>query len=176
MSIFKQGIEAAWAMLTGLKTTGVHIPKKPVTFEYPEKPKPLAERFKGRHVLQRYENGMERCVGCALCATACPANAIYVNADENDPDNPVSPGERYARVYEINLLRCIFCGFCEDACPVRAVVLKHEYELADYSREVLIADKDNLLVPKDEGFGENEFTGGMSTQATDKGASLAPLQ
>lgn len=161
MSLLRESIESAKALLAGLGVTGTHTVRKPVTFQYPEKRKPLAERFKGRHILQRYLNGMERCIGCALCAAVCPADAIYVEAAENDPEKPTSPGERYARVYEINLLRCIFCGFCQDACPVEAVVLKHDYELADYSRKAEIVTKEDLLVPQDQGAGENLFVGGM---------------
>ena len=161
MSIFDEYIDAAKAILTGLGTTGRHMLEKPVTFEYPEHRKPVSERFKGRHILQRYENGLERCIGCALCASACPADAIYVVPAENDPDNPNSPGERYAEIYEINLIRCIFCGFCEDACPVEAVVLKHDYELSDYSREAMIVDKSVLLMPREQGFGLNPYVGAM---------------
>jgi NADH-quinone oxidoreductase subunit I len=162
MSLLRESIESAKALLAGLKVTGAHTVRRPVTFQYPEKRKTPAERFKGRHVLQRYSNGMERCIGCALCAAVCPADAIYVEAAENDPENPTSPGERYARVYEINLIRCIFCGFCQDACPVEAVVLKHDYELADYSRQVMVLSKEDLLVPEDQGFGENLFKGGLA--------------
>ena len=161
MSIFKESMDAAKAILTGLKTTGHHTLMRPVTFQYPEHPKPVAERFKGRHILQRYENGLERCIGCALCASACPSDAIYVVPAENDPDHPNSPGERYAKIYEINLLRCIFCGFCEDACPVEAVVLKHNYELSTYNRESAVIDKTVLLVPREQGFGSNPYEGAM---------------
>jgi NADH-quinone oxidoreductase subunit I len=161
MSIFEEYMEAAKAILAGLSITGRHVFEKPVTFEYPEHPKPLAPRFKGRHILQRYENGLERCIGCALCASACPSDAIYVVPGENDPGNPTSPGERCAVIYEINLLRCIFCGFCEDACPVEAVVLKHNYELSEYTREIEIIDKSVLLVPREQGFGTNPYVGAM---------------
>jgi NADH-quinone oxidoreductase subunit I len=164
MSIFKEGIDAAKALVTGLRTTGRHTLEKPVTWEYPEHPKPPADRFKGRHILQRYENGLERCIGCALCASACPADAIYVLAAENDPDNPNSPGERYAKTYEVNLIRCIFCGFCEDACPVEAIVLKHNYELSEYSRDATIVGKEVLLVPRDNGFGSNPYAGAMGDE------------
>ena len=103
--------------LKGFAVTFRQIFKKPITQQYPEYKRPVYPRFRGRHRLWRHENGLEKCVGCSLCAAACPADCIRVVADENTADNRVSPGERYARIYEINLSRCIFCGYCELACP-----------------------------------------------------------
>ncbi|MDX6651446.1 MAG: NADH-quinone oxidoreductase subunit [Solirubrobacterales bacterium] len=91
------------------------------------------------------EVGLEKCVGCSLCAAACPADCIRVVAAENDPDDRVSAGERYAEVYEINLARCIFCGYCEVACPFDAITMGHEYEMSDYNRGDLIFTKEMLL-------------------------------
>jgi len=138
----------------GFAVTLRHMFKPRFTIEYPEVKRELPPNFRGRHKLQRYENGLERCVGCALCASACPPEAIYLEAKENDPDRPVSAGERYAVVYQIHLLRCIWCGFCEEACPKDAIVMGRDFELADYTREALIVDKQDLLDPPDEGFGE----------------------
>src|SRR4029079_6564869 len=132
--------------LRGLKTTFARIIEGPVTIQYPEEKTPVYPRFRGRHKLHKFEDtGLEKCVGCALCAAACPADCIRVVAAENDPDDRVSAGERYAEIYEINLARCIFCGYCEVACPFDAITMGHEYELADYNREDLIFTKEMLL-------------------------------
>jgi NADH-quinone oxidoreductase subunit I len=91
---------------------------------------------------------LEKCIGCSLCAGACPANAIYVKAAENTDANRRSPGERYAEQYEINMIRCIFCGYCEEACPTQAIQLKDIFELADDERKDLIYTKEMMLVPE----------------------------
>ncbi len=130
----------------GMATTFKHLWRPPVTIQYPEEKRQVHERFKGRHVLNRYDNGLEKCIGCALCAAACPADAIFVEAAENSDDERYSPGDRFASTYEINLLRCIFCGYCEDACPTEAITLEHNYELSFYDREGAIYTKDMLIV------------------------------
>ena len=131
------------AMVVVLK----HLLSRPVTVQYPKEAVSIYPRFRGRHELRRDENGLERCVACGLCAAVCPSGAIYVEAGENDPDAPVSAGERYARRYEVNMTRCIFCGYCQEVCPTGAIELGHEFALADYSRGELLYAKERLLVP-----------------------------
>jgi NADH-quinone oxidoreductase subunit I len=134
-------------VIRGFQTTFKHLLEEPVTIQYPEQVRPFKERYKGRHELIRYENGLERCIGCSLCAAACPADAIWVEAAENTDEERYSPGERYAKTYEINMIRCIFCGYCEDACPTEAIVLGHEHRLSFTDRRDAIFTKDMLIDP-----------------------------
>lgn len=121
------------------------------TEEYPFTPAQVMPRFHGRHQLNLYQDGLEKCIGCELCAWACPADAIFVEADSNTDQAQFSPGERYGRIYQINYLRCIFCGFCIEACPTRALTMTNDFELAEYTRLEDIYDKDMLLAPLPEG-------------------------
>ena len=139
-------LDAIFALGKGLWVTLRHLLMRPAdTVEYPQERQVPPPRFHGRHVLNRYPNGMEKCIGCELCAGACPADAILVWGAENPPDNPVSPGERYAAVYEINMLRCIFCGLCVEACPTDAITMTTFFEFTGQSRSSLIYTKEELL-------------------------------
>ena len=137
--------------LQGFWVTFITIFKKVNTVQYPEVKEPTAERFHGRHQLNRYDDGLEKCIGCELCAWACPADAILVEGETNTEDERYSPGERYGKVYQINYLRCVFCGLCIEACPTRALTMTNEYELADESRAKLIFEKEDLLAPLKSG-------------------------
>lgn len=149
--MIKELIVGFWHILRAMGVTLRYFFKKPITVQYPDEKVQLYPRFRGRHELLRYEDGpnkgLERCIGCALCAAYCPTQCIYVQAAENKDGVQRSPGERYAAVYEINLLRCMFCGYCEEACPTGAIVLHREFALADYSRQSLIYTQDRLLKP-----------------------------
>ncbi len=134
-------------IVTGFGITGRRTFRKKVTVQYPEERREQFARTRWRHVLTRYDSGLERCIGCSLCAGACPARCIYVEAAENTDQDRRSPGERYANRYEINMLRCIFCGYCQEACPTGAIVLRSDFELANYEREDFIFTKEMLLEP-----------------------------
>jgi NADH-quinone oxidoreductase subunit I len=134
----------------GFKLTIQHLTRPRVTFQYPEEKKPKQPRQHGRHVLNRYEDGMEKCIGCELCAGVCPAKCIYVRGLDNPPDHPVSPGERYGFVYEINYLRCINCMLCVEACPTEAITDSKMFEFSFTNRADAIYTKTELVVD-DEG-------------------------
>ena len=110
---------------------------------------PKPERLHGRHVLNRYEDGMEKCIGCELCAGVCPAKCIYVRGADNPIDDPVSPGERYGFVYEINFLRCIHCDLCVEACPTEAITESKLFEFSFTNRRDAIYTKAELVVGDD---------------------------
>ena len=100
-------------------------------------------------MLNRYDDGMEKCIGCELCAGVCPARCIYVRGADNPPDAPVSPGERYGFVYEINYLRCIHCDLCVEACPTEAITETKLFEFSFANRDDAIYTKNELLVDDD---------------------------
>jgi NADH-quinone oxidoreductase subunit I len=135
--------------LGGFKLTFEHLARPRVTRQYPDEKKPKQPRQHGRHVLNRYEDGMEKCIGCELCAGVCPADCIYVRGLDNPPDHPVSPGERYGFVYEINYLRCIHCDLCVEACPTEAITESKLFEFSFTNRSDAIYTRDELLVDDD---------------------------
>lgn len=128
-------------LIKGLGVTLKHLFKKPITQKYPEERRQPFPRFRGRQALRRDAEGKEMCVGCTLCATVCPSNAIKIITYEDEK------GERYAGKFELDLSRCIFCGFCAEACPKGAIIMTDDYELADYKRNCFVCDKEKLLEP-----------------------------
>jgi NADH-quinone oxidoreductase subunit I len=141
---------SAAAIAKGMGITFREMLQPPITEEYPDGPTHFEERFRGAHVLQRDENGLEKCVACFLCAAACPANCIYIEAQENTDERRFSGSERYAKVYNIDYNRCIFCGYCVEACPTDAITHGHGFELASYNTSTLIYTKEQMLVPLPE--------------------------
>ena len=133
--------------LKGFGVTLKQVFKKPITKHNPDTTPGVPALPRTPSPEQTFENGLEKCVGCSLCAAACPADCIRVVPAENTPDNRVSAGERYARIYEINMSRCIFCGYCELACPFDAITLGNDFEISEYNRDDLIYTKDMLLAP-----------------------------
>ena len=136
------------AIFKGMLITFSHIFKKKPTINYPEKKRPFSPVFRGLQILNRDEEGRENCTACGLCAVACPAEAITMEAAERQPgEENLYREEKYAAKYEINMLRCIFCGLCEEACPKDAIYLSETFAPANYQRKGFIYGKDDLLIP-----------------------------
>ncbi|KIC95892.1 NADH-quinone oxidoreductase subunit NuoI [Flavihumibacter solisilvae] len=136
------------SIMKGMSITLSHFFKKKPTISYPEEKRPFSPVFRGLHILNRDEEGRERCTACGLCAVACPAEAITMEAAERKPgEENLYREEKYAARYEINMLRCIFCGLCEEACPKDAVYLSETFTPANFTRETFIYKKQDLLIP-----------------------------
>jgi NADH-quinone oxidoreductase subunit I len=139
------------AIIGGAMITLRHLFRRKSTVKYPEKKREFSAVWRGQHVLKRDEHGAERCTACGLCAVACPAEAITMQAAERKKgEEHLYREERYAAKYEINMLRCIFCGLCEEACPKEAIYLTDRITPADYERQVLVFGKDILVEPVDQ--------------------------
>jgi NADH-quinone oxidoreductase subunit I len=146
-SVITEAGETFVALVKGFSVTFRNLFRKTVTENYPEEPVHFQSRYRGIHVLHRDEQGLEKCVACFLCAAACPANCIYIEAAENTDANRISAGDRYAKVYNIDYSRCIFCGYCVEACPTDAITHGHNIELAPSDINALIYRKEQLLEP-----------------------------
>jgi NADH-quinone oxidoreductase subunit I len=147
MALIQQILGSAAAIAKGMSVTFGEMMSPSVTEDYPDAPPKFQERYRGAHVLQRDEHGLEKCVACFLCAAACPANCIYIEAKENTAQVRISGGERYASVYNIDYTRCIFCGYCVEACPTDAITHGHGFEIASYNTSTLIYRKEQMLAP-----------------------------
>ncbi len=143
---FSDNLKRQFKFFGGFTLTARHLTRPRVTRQYPEEKKPKQPRQHGRHVLNRYEDGMEKCIGCELCAGVCPARCIHVRGLDNPPDHPVSPGERYGYMYEINYLRCIHCDLCVEACPTQAITESKLFEFSFSNRQDAIYTKAELVV------------------------------
>jgi NADH-quinone oxidoreductase subunit I len=144
-------LKGAAAIAKGMAVTLGEMMNPTITDDYPDAPPVFQERYRGLHVLQRDDNGLEKCVACFLCSAACPVQCIYIEAADNTEQERISGGERYAAVYNIDYSRCIFCGYCVEACPTDAITHGHGFELASYNTSTLIYRKEQLLAPLPEG-------------------------
>lgn len=137
-----------WNIAKGMLITLRHLFKKKVTVQYPEEKRTFSKVFRGLQILNRDEEGREKCTACGLCAVACPAEAITMEAAERQPgEEHLYKEEKYAAKYEINMLRCIFCGYCEEACPKDAIYLSQTFAPSNFGRQGFIYKKDDLLIP-----------------------------
>jgi NADH-quinone oxidoreductase subunit I len=139
------------AIFSGLSITIKHLFKKKATLRYPEVTREFAPVYRGMHVLKRDEQGRENCTACGLCAVACPAEAITMDAAERiKGEENLYREEKYAAKYEINMLRCIYCGLCEEACPKDAIYLTDRIVPSEYTRGKFVFGKDVLVEKVDE--------------------------
>ena len=135
------------AIVEGLKTTARHIIRQePTTQQFPEEKPDLPLNYRGVHRLNRDDEGRVKCVACFMCATACPAHCIYIDAAAA----PWEDRDKYPEKFVIDELKCIYCGMCEEACPCDAIELTSVYDISGLSREQMLFDREKLLSIYDE--------------------------
>ncbi|AFP84976.1 NADH-quinone oxidoreductase subunit NuoI [secondary endosymbiont of Ctenarytaina eucalypti] len=132
---------------------------------YPDVPVNPPPRFRGRIVLTRDPDGEERCVACNLCAVACPVGCIALQKAER------KDGRWYPEFFRINFSRCIFCGLCEEACPTTAIQLTTDFEMAEFKRQDLVYEKEELLISGPGKYPEYNFyrMAGIAIAGKEKG-------
>ena len=160
-----------WSAIRSMWLVFLHLFRPRFTVQYPDERRTFAPRFRGRIVLSRDPDGAERCVACNLCAAACPVDCIALQATQDET------GRRYPSFFRINFSRCIFCGFCEEACPTYAIQLTPDFEMAEYVRQNMVYEKENLLIS-----GEGKYKGynfyrvaGLAIGGKDKGEGINEL-
>ncbi len=127
-------------ILKGLALTFKHLISPAITRQYPKERREPFPGSRGLHALVRDpETGMEKCVGCGLCAAMCPSQCIHIYTSEDDDHKKIVDR------YEVDILRCVFCALCVEACPYGALVLTEHFEYAGYSRDEFYYTKDRLL-------------------------------
>ncbi|HEV7283023.1 MAG TPA: NADH-quinone oxidoreductase subunit I [Pirellulaceae bacterium] len=130
------------AIVQGLRTTIRHVvDRKPVTQQFPEQKPELPPNYRGVHRLNRDEQGRVKCVACFMCATACPAHCIAIEA----APAPWEDRDKYPATFVIDELKCIYCGMCEEACPCDAIELTSQFDISAISREQMLFDREKLL-------------------------------
>jgi len=126
--------DAVISALKGMRITGKHLVRKPVTLQYPDERWVLPERFKGFII-----NEISRCDGCLRCAKVCPVDCIYIESVGKGKD-------RYMHRYAIDYNKCIWCGLCTVECPTDACQHSLDYDHALYDRKRLVYE---FADPKD---------------------------
>ena len=137
-------------LLTGLQSTLKNFFSKNLTVEYPDERREVSDSWRGLHEMVRDGNDNLLCVGCGLCASICPAEAISLVPYEDEE------GNRYPEEFVIDELRCIFCGFCQEICPRGALRMSKVYDFVDYERKDFLFDLEKLRDPQRFQYRENK--------------------
>jgi len=167
MQAIKDALMLVYTQLRSIVMIFGHTFRKRDVIPYPEVKPYMPPRYRGRIVLTRDPDGEERCVACNLCAVACPVGCISLQKAERED------GRWYPEFFRINFSRCIFCGFCEEACPTTAIQLTPDYELAEFKRQSLVYEKEDLLIAGPGKYHEYNFyrVAGMAIAGKPKGAA-----
>ena len=125
--------------MIGMRITIKQMISPTVTMQYTHVKKQMGDRVRNR----LYMN-FDDCIGCELCAKACPVDCIDIEVMKAPPTESLgetSTGQKkriYVTKFDIDIAKCCYCGLCVYPCPTECLKMTDVYEFSEYDRNNLI--------------------------------------
>ncbi len=116
-----------------------------VTLQYPKERMELPKGARAK----LYVN-IDDCIGCNLCARACPVNCIDIETVKATDDVDLgktstgNPKRFWLTRFNIDMAKCMYCDMCVHPCPTNCIYMVPEYEYSDVDRSNLVFHFSNL--------------------------------
>ncbi|MDX1640213.1 MAG: NADH-quinone oxidoreductase subunit I [Balneolaceae bacterium] len=148
-TVIKEGWTTFKSIFTGMGVTIRHLFKPAVTELYPEEKIELPEGARAKLFVN-----IDDCIGCNLCARACPVNCIDIETVMATSDVDLgktstgNPKRFWLTQFDIDMAKCMYCDLCTYPCPTDCIYMVPEYEYSEYDRTNLVYQFSNLTPEK----------------------------